>query len=163
LSDVLCVYYSRTGNTKRVIEEVGRELDAEVVRINDAVERTGWKGFFRCGLDAVRAQSGPLLHFETDRPLEEYRLVILGTPVWAGRCSSIARSFLKTYGKKLPRIAYVVTRSGEGKFQEVYRQMDSYVPEEHKAAVSLRTDSVGYCFWQEEFLRQIREYLGENR
>ncbi|MCI2056534.1 MAG: hypothetical protein LKJ86_05215 [Oscillibacter sp.] len=159
MSDVLCIYYSRTGNTKKAMEEIGAALDAEVVSIRDAVERRGFKGYLRCGMDSVRRETEPLLHFETDKPLEQYRLVILGTPIWAGRCSAVMRSFLKSYGKKLNRVGYVVTRSGEGKFQEVYLQMDRYVPKPHVLAVSLRTDSVGCHFWQEEFLRQTREYL----
>lgn len=159
MSDVLCIYYSRTGNTKKAIEEIAQSLDAETVQIADAAERGGWQGFLRCGLDAVRRQSAPLLHFETDRPLEKYRLVIVGTPIWAGRCSSVVRSFLKSYGDKIGNVAYVVTRSGEGKFQEVYQQMDGYVPRKHVLAVSLRANSVGYCFWEEEFLRQVRDFL----
>ena len=163
MSDVLCIYYSRTGNTQRVMEDIAASLDAESVRIRDGVERSGWRGYLRCGLDAMRKDTAPLLHFETDRPLEDYRLVIIGTPVWAGRCSSVVRAFLRTYGQRLQAVSYVVTRSGEGKFQDVYRQMDQYVPAGHTAAVSLRSGDVGSAFWQEEFLRQVRELLAAER
>ena len=111
----------------------------------------------------MRKDTAPLLHFETDRPLEDYRLVIVGTPIWAGRCSSVTRAFLKTYGRRLQAVSYVVTRSGEGKFQDVYRQMDQYVSVPHKTDVSLRLDSVGCDFWREEFLRQTREFLSGGR
>jgi menaquinone-dependent protoporphyrinogen IX oxidase len=141
------------------MDEIARELGAETVRIADAVERGGWRGYLRCGMDAMSRDTAPLLHFETDRPLEDYDLVILGTPIWAGRCSAVMRSFLKTYGGRLHRVAYVVVRRSDGRFQEVYQQMDRYVEEPHKMAVSLRSDSVGYYFWQEEFLRQVREFL----
>jgi len=159
VSEVLCIYYSRSGNTQRAMEEIGQALGAEIVRISDAVDRRGWRGWLRCGMDAVRGSTAPLLHFETDRPLEEYRLVIMGTPVWAGRCSAVARSFLKTYGGRLPRTAYVITRSSEEKYSEVFGQMDRYLPSKHVLAVSLRANSVGCGFWQEDFLRQVKEYL----
>ena len=68
---------------------------------------------------------------------------------------------MKEHGKELSRVAYVVTRSSDGKFQEVYDQMDLYVPQPRRAAVSLRANSVGYSFWREEFLRQVREFLAE--
>ena len=29
MSDILCIYYSRTGNTKKAVEKIARELDAE--------------------------------------------------------------------------------------------------------------------------------------
>ena len=159
MSDVLCIYYSRTGNTAKAMEEIAQALDAETVEIRDDVARGGWRGAIRCGLDAMKRDCDPLLPFETERPLSDYRLVIVGTPVWAGRCSSVTRGFLKAYGRDLQRVAYVVTRSSEGRFEEIYRQMDGYLPRPHRCAVSLRAGSVGYCFWQEEFLRQTREYL----
>ena len=163
MSDILCIYYSRTGRTKKAMEEIGTALDAEVVQIRDNVERRGWIGWLRSGRDAMRKDTDPLSPFETERPLESYRLVIIGTPVWAGRCSSVIRSFLKTYGNQLRRTAYVVTRGSDGRFEEVYQQMDLYTAAPHKAAVSLRDSSVGYHFWQEEFLRQVQEYLKTGR
>jgi len=163
MSDILCIYYSRTGHTKKAMEEIAQALGAETVEIRDAVERGGFKGALRCGLDAMRKTTQSLSHYETEQPLGKYRLVIVGTPVWAGRCSSVVRTFLKDHGRELKNAAYVVTRSSEGKFEEVYDQMDLYVPRGHRAAVSLRADSVGYSFWQEEFLRQVREFLAAKR
>ena len=159
MSDILCIYYSRTGNTKKAVEKIARELDAEVLELRDGVDRSGWRGFLRSGLEAMRRTTHPLKPIETQRPLKDYRLVIVATPVWAGRCSSVVRSFLRQYGKKLRQAAYLITRGSEDKCEEVYGQMDLYTPCGHQAAVSLRSGSVGYAFWQEEFLRQVREAL----
>ena len=161
MSDILCMYYSRSGNTKKAMEELGQQLDAEVVEITDEKDRTGWKGYLRCGLDAMRSKLERVAPFQTARPLGQYKLVLLGTPVWAGRCSSVMRSFLKAHGRELNNVSFVVLRSSEGKFEEVYQQMDQYLPKPHATAVSLRAGSVGYQFWQEEFLRQTRTFLEE--
>ena len=144
MSDVLCIYYSRTGHTKKAMEEVAAALGAELLELSDGIDR-----------------SGALGAFQTERALGDYQLVIVGTPVWAGRCSSVVRSFLRQYGKKLRQAAYLITRGSEDKCEEVYGQMDLYTPCGHQAAVSLRSGSVGYAFWQEEFLRQVRELLGQ--
>ena len=159
MSDILCIYYSRSGNTKKAMEEIAAALDAELVEITDGVNRSGTSGWLRSGMDAMRKNAEPLKPFETERPLQDYQLVIVGSPVWAGRCSSVTRSFLKKYGKKLKNAAYVVTRGSEKRDEAIYDQMDLYVPAGHQAAVSLRSGSVGYTFWQEEFLRQVREFL----
>ena len=143
MRDVLCVYYSRSGNTKKVMKSIAAELNAELVQLTDGVERGG---------PAARPN-------ETERRRENYRLVIIGTPVWAGRCSSVVRSFLKQHGKELNRVAYVLTRGSEHKSEDIYRQMDLYTAKPHRAATSLRVGHVGHTFWQEEFLRQIREIL----
>ena len=159
MRDVLCVYYSRSGNTKKVMKSIAAELNAELVQLTDGVERGGLRGWFRCGLDAVKRDCPAARPIETERRLENYRLVIIGTPVWAGRCSSVVRSFLKQHGKELNRVAYVLTRGSEPKSEDIYRPMDLYTAKPHRAATSLRVGHVGHTFWQEEFLRQIREIL----
>lgn len=161
MSDVLCIYYSRTGHTKKTMEEIAQALDAELVEITDGVDRSGPAGALRCGLDAMRRTVRPVKNVETRRPLEKYRLVILGSPIWAGRCSSVVRSFLKQHGGRLENAAYVVTRGSEDRNEDVFDQMDLYTPNERRAAVSLRSGSVGYAFWQEEFLRQVRDFLAQ--
>ncbi len=159
MSEILCIYYSRTGHTRASMEEIARTLGAELAEVQDGVERGGWGGYLRCGADAVRKTCRRVRPLETRRPLEQYRLVIVGTPVWAGRCSAPIRSFLKEYGRRLRAAAYVITRKSADRNEEVFDQMDRYVPCGHAAAVSLRSGSVGYAFWQEEFLRQVREAL----
>lgn len=161
MKDVLCMYYSRTGNTKKTMEEIAQALDAELVELQDGVPRSGVGGWLRCGLDAMRRTTKPIRPFKTERPVREYRLVIVGSPVWAGRCSSVVRDFLKRYGKDLQNAAYVITRGSEDRNEEVFEQMDLYVPCGHRAAVFLRSGSVGYAFWEEEFMRQVRDFLGQ--
>lgn len=158
MSDILCMYYSRTGNTKKTIRGIAKALGAEAAELSDGVDRSGAFGWLRSGLDAMRRTTLPVT-FETERPLSEYRLVIVATPVWAGRCSSVARGFLKEHGDELQNAAYVLLRGSEDKYHEIYDQMDLYVPKGHVAAVSLRRGSVGYAFWKEEFMRQVQEFM----
>ena len=89
--------------------------------------------------------------------------MIVGTPVWAGRCSAPVRGFLKQNGRDIRNASYVITRGSEDKNEDVFQQMDLYAPCGHRTAASLRVGSVGYEFWQEEFLRQTQEFLKEGR
>ena len=109
MSKILCVYYSRSGKTKAVMEEIAQELEAELVEIHDRVDRNGMRGWLRCGLDAMRRTTQPLEPFHTERALSDYQLVILGTPVWAGRCSSVMRGFLKNVPAATSHIFAAVT------------------------------------------------------
>ncbi|MBR3641770.1 MAG: hypothetical protein IKN53_07070 [Oscillibacter sp.] len=161
MHDVLCIFYSRTGKTREAMEEIAAALDAEVVELTDGVDRKGFRGWLRSGMDAVKRDCPAVRPFDTERKLENYRLVVIGTPVWAGRCCSIVRSFLKENGRALRRTAFVITRGSEHRSEEIYEQMDSFLPIPHRAAVSLRVGSVGHTFWQEEFLRQAQDILGE--
>ena len=38
-NNVLCVYYSRTGNTKKAMEEIAQALGAELAELQDNVDR----------------------------------------------------------------------------------------------------------------------------
>ena len=105
MRDILCMYYSRTGATRQAMTEIAQALDAELVELTDGVDRQGTRGYLRSGMDAMRRATLPLAPYETERPLSEYRLVILGTPVWAGRCASPVRALLKRRGLELERVA----------------------------------------------------------
>jgi flavodoxin len=159
MSDVLCIYYSRTGQTKNAMTEIAQALDAELVAVTDGVDRSGFKGYMRSGMDAMRKGTMNLQPFETEKKLEDYRLVIIGTPIWAGRCCSVIRGLLKRRGLELSRVAYVVTRDHDGRYEDIYRQMDGFTAQPHLFGVSLRMESVGYHFWRDRFVQDIKNYL----
>ncbi len=159
MSDVLCIYYSRSGKTRRAMEEIAAALGAELVEITDGEDRSGWRGFLRSGRDAMRRSTRPLQPYETEKPLEEYRLVVIGTPVWAGRCSSIVRGFLKRRGLEPRRVAYVITRDSDRHYEDVYDQMDQYTAAPHLIAHSLRVGDVGYEFWRDKFIQEAKAFL----
>ena len=161
MSDILCIYYSRTGHTWNAVCEIADALDAETVQITDDRDRSGWRGYIRCGMDAMKTSTRPLLSFQTEKPLSEYRLVIIATPVWAGRCASPIRALLKRRGLELSNVAYVVTRSTSQRSEEVYDQMDMYVKNAHRMAVSLRPGSEGYEFWRNDFVQNVRRWMDE--
>lgn len=159
MSDILCIYYSRTGATRRAIKEIAELLGAEVTAITDDTERDGWRGYLRCGMDAMKTSTRPLRPFQTEKPIEDYKLVIVGTPVWAGRCASPVRALLKRRGLEMKNVAYVVTRGAVQRSEEVYEQMDIYTAAPHCLAVSLRPGSEGYDFWRNDFVQNVRRYL----
>lgn len=161
MSNILCLYYSRTGKTRAVMQEIATELGAELVEITDGLDRSGGLGYFMSGIDSMRRGTHRTQPFETKKDLEDYQLVILGTPVWAGRCSSVMRGFLKRHGLELERTAYVLTRGSENQYKDVFRQMDRYTARPRLASTSLQYDSVGYHFWRDQFLTDVRNLLSE--
>ena len=159
MKDVLCIYFSRTGKTRQAMEEVAQALNADLVEITDGQDRSGFKGFMLSGMEAMRKSTRPLQPFETPRPMEDYRLVVIGTPVWAGRCSSVVRALLKRRGLEMQRVAYLLTRDSDKRYEEVYDQMDRYVASPRVAAGSVRVGDVGYTYWRDWFIREVKSYL----
>lgn len=154
---ILCVYYSRTGSTEKLMREIAQELNCEIVKLEDGVDRSGLRGWLRSGMQAMARRLPPVKPLKTALPLGVYDLVIIGTPVWAGRCSAPVRSFLNQYGEELRRVAYVITRSSEVRYEEVFEQMDLYVRSPRVSGVTIRPNTVGSTFWRDEFLASVRD------
>jgi len=163
MSNILCVYYSRTGHTQTLMEGLAAKLGCECVKLSDGVDRSGLFGWLRSGMDAMARKIPMVAMPETALPLEQYDLVIIGTPVWAGRCASPVRSFLLQFGEQLQEAAYVLTRASDNRYEEVFDQMDLYVRTPHTRAVTIRPNTVGSTFWQEEFLSSIQGVGEEKR
>ena len=157
MSKILCIYYSRTGKTEALIQDIAKELGCEAVKLEDGVNRAGLGGWLYSGMQAMSRKVTPVQKPETKLLLSEYDLVILGTPVWAGRCSAPMRSFLLQYGEELKNVAYVITRGSDNRYDQVFDQMDLYVTKPRKRAVSIRCGTVGSSFWRDEFLAGIRD------
>ena len=158
--DIICIYYSRTGHTERTMREIAAALDCELVEVRDRVRRGGAVGWLRCGLDAMRKRTRAITRLQMQRQLWEYKLVILGTPVWAGRCSSVMRGLLKRRGYEMADVAYVITHRSEEPYREIFDQMDQYLQKPRVADVSLRPGSTGYIFWRDQFLKACADFAG---
>lgn len=161
MANILCVYYSRTGHTEKLMQNFAQELDCELVKLEDGVNRKGLSGWLVSGLHAVARKVPPVRELTTSRKLKEYDLVILATPVWAGRCSAPMRSFLMQHGDELRKTAYVITRDCNLRYEEVFDQMDQYLRKPRVYAVSIQADSIGADFWSNEFLSSVRKQQQE--
>jgi flavodoxin len=89
----LVTYYSRSGNTKRVAEEIAYQLDSDIDEIIDLKDRDRTiKGWLISGKDASKKEDTEI---EYEKDPENYNLVIVGTPVWAWSMAPAVRTYLK--------------------------------------------------------------------
>jgi flavodoxin len=105
---ILVVFYSRTGNTRRVGEEIAKNLNADIDEIIDKKKRNGIIGWLGCGRDALFKK---LTEIENKKRPEEYDVAIIGTPVWAGTISSAIRTYLLQ--NKFNKTAFFCTCGGD--------------------------------------------------
>lgn len=101
----------------------------------------------------------PHCPLQTERPLQDYRLVIIGTPAWAGRCASPVKSFLAQNAESLPLVSCVVTRSGADRCDDVLAHMATFLKRMRLTDVSLRPDDAGYEFWRDKFIQDTKNAL----
>ncbi|KYH36079.1 MAG: hypothetical protein AYL29_015640 [Candidatus Bathyarchaeota archaeon B24] len=149
---VLVAYYSRTGNTRRVAEAIAKSLEAEVEDIRDYENRLGVIGFLRSGYEALRRRPAAIQPVKKNP--EEYDVVVIGSPVWAGSLSSPVRAYLTMHGHKIKEVALFTTYGiSEGR---IFRQMEELLPKKPIAEISIREGEIR----SGEYLKKIEKFIG---
>ncbi len=153
---VLVTYYSRTGNTRRVARRIARDLDADVEEIEDATDRSGVIGFMRGGKDALFHNTTKM--GELEKTPEEYDLVVVGTPVWAGTMCPAVRSWLQRFSGQLPRSAFFLTTrmSGKEKTFTDMAEVGGTAPEQTLALTVSELRGEEWIQRVEQFVEQVR-------
>jgi len=130
----LIVFYSNTGNTSKLAKIIGDKLDGETLEIKDQRNRNGLIGFLRAGFDAVTSNVTIIENFNLE--LSEYDLVIIGTPIWAGRLTPAIRTFLIGNSEVLPEVAFFTTHAGGGSSKALL-QLEELAGKEPLACLSI--------------------------
>lgn len=112
MQKVLVVYFSRTGYTKRIAEEIAARCRGDLEAIEDVRGRNGILGYLRSAREAYKKLSIEIR--AAAKTPGDYDLVIVGTPVWAGNVSSPVRAYLNAHRNELRQIAFFCTQGGSG-------------------------------------------------
>jgi flavodoxin len=134
MNRILVTYFSRTGYTRRVAEQLARALDATLCRIKEPRSRMGLLGYSRCLLEAsfdIDPQIKPIAH-EPAR----FDLVVIGTPVWGWQLASPPRAFARTYGSQIRRVAFFCTMGSSGA-QKAFAQLQQALGMQPVATLAL--------------------------
>ena len=157
---VLVVSYSRTGNTKLVAEAIAQALNADVEEIKDKKDRNGIFGFLRSGYEAVFKKITDIQPICKNS--EEYDIVVVGSPVWAGRLSSPVRTYMVLHGPKVKNVAFFTTCSV--KSGKIFRQMEE-LSESPIATLEVKEEEVEsgkYLKKVEKFVESIKNLIRAN-
>ena len=117
----LVVYYSRTNITKKLAERIASETNADIEEINPKVNYQGKIGYARGGKDAFTEKIIDLEALKYDP--QDYDVVYLGTPVWAGKSSSPLFSYIKQNEGKFSNVKFFITAGGTG-FDSTLKQLE---------------------------------------
>lgn len=112
MKGVLVVYFSRSGYTRRIAEELARRTGADCEAIHEPKSRHGWLGYWRSARQALRGTAVDIQ--PTSENPRDYRLVVLGTPVWAGNVSAPVRAYISHHHGDFARLALFCTEGGSG-------------------------------------------------
>lgn len=117
MENTVIVFYSRTGTTRQVAEQLAAQLGAEVHEVRDVRSRAGLAGDVRCVVDNLLQRH--VAYAYDGRPLAAYDQVVLLTPIWIGRLAAPMRSFLADHGRVQGRLAVVCLMASRGAFNAI--------------------------------------------
>jgi flavodoxin len=136
---ILLVYYSRTGTTRRIADEISAMLGCDVEALVDTKKRQGIAGYLRSGFDAGFRRLTTLNPTKYDPA--NYDLVIVGTPVWNASVSAPVRTYLTLQRGRLKHVAFFCTFGGSGS-RRTFRQMSEICGIEPTEALDLRDGEI---------------------
>jgi flavodoxin len=158
VSRILVVCYSRGGATLEVASRIAEHCGADLELIKDKTPRDGVLGWLRSAFEAMLRRQ-PWIQ-PPRRAVGDYALVIVGTPVWAGRMASPVRSYLLRQQGRLRRVALFCTHGGTGG-DKVLAEMEALCGRRPRAKLSLAARNLTALGRDPELAAFVRRAAGD--
>jgi hypothetical protein len=135
----LVVYYSRTGHTKAVGEEIAKALSGDSEEIVDTTNRSGPLGWLTSGREGSGRKLAKIQPAKKDT--SQYDIVIIGTPIWASNMSSPVRTYLTENKEKIKNIAFFCTEGSSGA-EKAFTEMEEAIGQKPKATLVITATDI---------------------
>lgn len=121
------VFYSLSGNTQAAAKEIAEGIGADLIELK-LVKPFPTEKSKQLALGGMQAMFGmkPAIQ-ELSKNIKEYDVLILGTPIWAGKIAAPVHSFLNKY-QVLDKIVAVFTFSGGGDNKRCIAKLSKRLP-----------------------------------
>jgi flavodoxin len=130
---ILVVYYSKTGNTKRLASDIATGLGADLEEIIDKKDRKGAINWILSGRDAMKKLPTEIGDFKDP---QNYDLVVVGTPVWAWTMVPAVRTYLNLTKDNIAKLVCLVTADSSNT-QKVVADIEEVVGKKSVASLGL--------------------------
>jgi len=150
----LVVYYSRSGNTRKIAEDISNALGCNIEELIDTQDRSGALGYMRSVIHAIRKTPAVLDDIKNDP--SAYDLVVIGTPVWNMKLSTPVRTYLVGNQVKFNNVALFCTASGP-KFDGCVQEIKDILGIAPLASLGVRGKEIK----DESYQSKINEFIKE--
>ena len=112
----LIIYYSFTGNAKRLANRLAAELDADLAQVEDAAKAGKLKAFTTGCFKALGGKAWPITPLDVD--IAAYERTILIAPIWAGHVPPAVNSIWSLLPTGTALEVKLVSGSGQSNCRE---------------------------------------------
>lgn len=119
------LFFTRSGNSKRIAEKAAEKLGCEALEITDDVSWKGFFGFIKGGFYSINQKITRVL-VENDYNVSEADAIVLVVPLWAGNSAPAGYSFLLKEMKNIKKLYMVICNDGSD-VEKAYNKLENMV------------------------------------
>ena len=140
--DVLVVYFSRIGYTKKVAYEEAEKQKADILELKTKEKTENTSGFWWCGRYGMHKWRMPIYDIDVD--LKAYKKVIIVSPIWVFSVSAPIREFCYKYSESINSVEYIFVHFMNTKFENVADEVDRILNKKREkfTSISLRLGKI---------------------
>ena len=140
--DVLVVYFSRIGYTKKVAYEEAEKQKADILELKTKEKTENTSGFWWCGRYGMHKWRMPIYDIDVD--LKAYKKVIIVSPIWVFSVSAPIREFCYKYSESINSVEYIFVHFMNTKFENVADEVDRILKKKREkfTSISLRLGKI---------------------
>lgn len=109
--NILIVFYSRTGTTKRAAEYLQKLFSCDIEEIIDNEKREGVLGLINSGKDAIFKNTTNIEKIKLNP--DNYDIVIIGSPIWASLMAPAVRTYIGEHKHLFKNVAFFCTHGSD--------------------------------------------------
>jgi len=121
----IVIYYSRSGNTRFVSQQIANYLNSEIKELIDKKNRQGVWNWILAGRDAIRKSNTEIEDFSFNA--NDYDKIYIGCPNWAGFIPPALRTFLEKNKLENSKLVLFCTQDSSGA-EKVFASLKEIIP-----------------------------------
>ena len=133
--DVLVVYFSRMGYTKKVAYEEAEKQKADILELKTKEKTENTSGFWWCGRYGMHKWKMAIYDIDVD--LKIYKKVIIVSPIWVFSVSAPIREFCYKYSESINSVEYIFVHFMNTKFENVADEVDGILNKKREKFTSI--------------------------
>jgi flavodoxin len=158
---VLVVFHSSSGNTRKVAEAIAEALPADIEQIREVhprpvdIKGSGLGNLLNMGRVVFAVRGGRATPIEeAQHDPADYGLIVVGTPVYAGSVPGPVRAYLETYRPNFREVAFFCTGEDPNN-AGVFERLEGICGKAPRAVCAFHAPKVKAG----EFLPQVEEFV----